>query len=237
MKPPLFRSLPLIFASLFTVTSYANLSLDRMIIYFDPDKPPREDVLVSNPDAETLYLQTEVFEVRKPGTPEEERVKITDPDDLKLLATPQKAIIPANGRKTVRLVSLEAPKQIEKVYRVTFRPVVGELEATQNAIKLLIAYQALVFIRPPNPKYDVVASQNGKAMVFTNKGNINVVLRNGKYCQKKDDCTDLLEGSRIYAGEHWSLELPSEAQNGTGFIQYGLFDGKFEETARFDLKK
>ncbi|WP_263080764.1 fimbria/pilus periplasmic chaperone [Endozoicomonas sp. Mp262] len=220
---------------LLSINASAALSLDRMIVYFDPDKAPRQDIIVSNPDNETLYLQTEVYEVKNPGSDDEDRVRITDPEKMKLLTTPNKAIIPANSRKTVRLVSLEKPTKNELVYRVTFKPVVGDLEASQTAIKLLIAYQTLIFIRPDNPKYNVSAKQQGNQLVFTNSGNINAVMRNGQYCttQKDDSCKSISDTTRIYAGQSWSLAIPSGAVR----VKYGLFDGAFEKTQEFAVKQ
>ena len=217
--------------------SFATLSLDRMIVYFKPDQLPRQDIVVTNPDNENLYLQTEVFKVIKPGTEQEERVRIEDPDKIRLLTTPQRAVIPPNGRKTVRMVSLETPSDVEQVYRVTFRPVVGDLQAQQTAIKLLVAYQALVFIRPQNPQYKVTAKVGNDTITFTNSGNMNVVLRNGRYCNsnKEDSCTALSEGTRIYAGGSWTLDLPENAAKGKGYIQYGMFDGEFEKAQKFAL--
>ena len=212
--------------------SFAAMSLDRMIVYFDADQAPRQDVIVSNPDGENLYLQTEVYKVVNPGTDKEERVRITDPAEMKLLSTPRKAIIAPNSRKTVRLVSLETPTDVESVYRVTFRPVVGDIKATQNAIKLLIAYQALVFIRPENAEYKVSAVREKKSITFTNNGNMNVVLRNGKFCSGKGDdktCNEIKDGTRLYAGQSWSLKLPSENTN----VEYGLFNGESEERKVF----
>ncbi len=231
----IITSLLVTLLSVTTSSLHASMSLDKMIVYFDPGQPPRQDIMVSNPDPENLYLQTEVYKVVNPGRENEERIRITDPDKLKLLATPQKAIIPPNGRKTVRLVSLETPNAKEEVYRVTFRPVVGDIQATQTAIKLLIAYQALVFIRPANPKYDVVAEWKDNKIVFTNRGNMNAVLRNGKFCtSKKDDsCSPLSEGTRLYAGQSWTLELPDSK----GYVRYGLFDGQFEKTKTFSPGK
>ncbi|MFK0573066.1 hypothetical protein [Endozoicomonas sp.] len=60
----------------------ATMSLDRMIVYFKPDQLPRQDVVVTNPDKETLYLQTEVYKVVNPGTEKEERIRVTDPRDI-----------------------------------------------------------------------------------------------------------------------------------------------------------
>ena len=219
------------------VSALATMSLDRMIVYFKPDELPRQDVVVTNPDNENLYLQTEVYRVDHPGTDKEERVRVTNPDELKLLATPQRAIIQPKSRRTVRLVSLETPIDKELVYRVTFKPVVGDLQATQTAIKLLVAYQALVFIRPENPAYKVTAKREKDSMTFTNSGNINVVLRNGRYCtsDREENCTNLEAGNRIYAGGSWTLVLPEGAEKGKGYILYGLFDGEFEETQRFPI--
>ena len=232
-----FKSALFLILVVISQTSRANLSLDRMIVYFKPNELPRQDIVVTNPDNANLYLQTEVYKVLKPGTAEEERVRVTDPEDLKLLATPQKTVVPPNGRRTVRMVSLETPGDVEQVYRVTFRPVVGDLEATQTAIKLLIAYQALVFIRPINPEYKVSAKVSGETMRFTNSGNMNVVLRNGRYCSAKKgvECIALETGARIYAGGNWELELPEQAMKEKGYIEYGLFDGELERAQRFSL--
>ncbi|MGI9278443.1 MAG: fimbrial biogenesis chaperone [Endozoicomonas sp.] len=240
MSSTYLRHLPavlVILLGLFSQSTLANMSLDRMIVYFNPGKTPRQDIVVTNPDRENLYLQTEVYKVVNPGTEKEERIRITDPALLKLLATPQRAILPPNSRKTIRLVSLETPKDKESVYRVTFKPVTGDLQAKQNAIKILVAYQALVFIRPNKPEYNVAAQAAKETITFTNSGNINVVLRNGQYCTsgQSESCTSLATGSRIYAGESWSMKLPKGALKGKGFIQFGLFDGLNEETRKFPL--
>ncbi|CAM3433815.1 fimbrial biogenesis chaperone [Parendozoicomonas haliclonae] len=230
----------------FSATAFAGVQLDRMIVYFDADKLPRQDILVTNPDNETLYLETEIFKVENPGSDKEQRIQITDPDKMQLLATPDKSIVAPGGRKTVRLLNLNEPPKVEEVYRITFRPVVGELEATQTAVKILIAYQVLAFIRPENPFYDVAAKVNKDQMTFTNSGNMNVVLRNGRYCpksvsklasqsSKKEQCTELTEGSRIYAGQSWSLPLTKEQKAQGGFIEFGLFDGDKEEAKQFPI--
>ena len=235
----LFLSALLLSFSLVSLTSHASMSLDRVVIHFDPGKQPREDIVISNPDKEPLYLQTEVYRVDNPGKENEQRIQVTDPDQMKLLVTPQKAIIPPGARKTIRLVSLEAPTAKESVYRVTFKPVVGELEATKTAIKVLIAYQALVFVRPEAPAFQVTAEMKDDTLLFTNNGNINAVLRNGYYCPDKNlkttECTELNGGTRLYAGQKWSLTLPESAHTGMGEIRYGLFDGSNEKPQTFPL--
>lgn len=226
-----YRMLLIIISVMFSANIYASMSLDKMIVYFDTNKQPRQDIIVTNPDKDTLYLETEVYEIKNPGAQNEERVKVTDPAQLKLLTTPNKAIIPANSRKTIRLVSLEKPKGNESVYRVTFKPVIGNLKADQTEIKLLIAYQALVFVRPDNPEYNVSVKQKGNQIIFTNTGNINVVMRNGRSCttDKNNSCRAIKKTTRLYAGQSWTLDIPSEAVR----VKYGLFDGAFEKTQQF----
>ena len=227
-------------------TASATMQLDRVITYFDADKLPRQDILVTNPDKEKLFLETEVLKVNFPGASNEERIKITDPDKVQLLVTPDKSIVPPGGRKTVRLLHLDKPPAVEEVYRVTFKPVVGKLEATESAVKILVAYQVLVFIRPKNPIVNVSGKAKDREITFINKGNINVVLRNGRYCpagvsikasrkKKQQHCKEFSESNRIYAGESWTMEIPDHAKPRKGFIEYGLFDGKKELTRQFAL--
>ncbi len=247
MKYHLSRIVTACLLSLASINSaVAGVQLDRMIVYFDADKLPRQDILVTNPDKEPLYLETEIFKVMNPGAENEERVRITDPDKMQLLATPGKSIVAPSSRRTVRLVSLNPAPKTEEVYRITFRPVVGELEATQTAVKILVAYQVLAFIRPDKPFYEVTAKIKGHDIIFNNSGNMNVVLRNGRVCPKnvsqsaswetkKEKCTELKEGSRIYAGQSWTFSLPELQKSKGGFVEYGQFDGVNEAAKQFPL--
>ena len=243
-------SIHVILLSIFFLTYYPNvqagLQLDKVITYFEADKLRRQDILVTNTDKEKLFLETEIFKVENPGAETEERIKITDPDKFQLLATPDKNIIPPGGRKTVRLLHLTPPPKTEEVYRVTFRPVLGKLQATDSAVKIIIAYQVLVFIRPVKPFIAVSSKIQGQKITFTNKGNINVVLRNGRYCpagvrskkshkKQQQGCKALNESHRIYAGQNWTLTLTELTKNDRGLVEYGLFDGKNEVTKQFPL--
>ena len=131
-----------------------SMVLDRTIIRFVAGEPSRQDVLITNSGAETLYLKVEVFEVKDPGTPSESREKPTDPNAVTLLATPNKMIVPAGGRKLVRLVNLGG-HGLERIYRVNVTPVVGELEARGMAVNVVVAYQLLVIVSPGEPAVDL----------------------------------------------------------------------------------
>lgn len=224
----------LIATLLATPIASANMLLDRMIVYFEPGNQLRQDIRVTNVSDDNLFLQTEIYKVINPGAENEERIRVTNPDEMKLLATPQKSIVAPRGRRTVRLVNLETPKDKEEVYRITFRPVTGDVEASQNAIQLLIAYQALIFVRPENPVYEVVAKRDGDRVTFTNKGNSNVILRNGELCSgaaREDDCVEITAGGRIYAGQSLTLDLPAKGE----LVRFGMFDGTREQRQEFRL--
>jgi P pilus assembly chaperone PapD len=197
--------LPIGFAS-------ANMVLSEAIVHFEPGKPLRKDIEVENPSTENLYVEITPAVVSDPGSEKEQRLTIVDPRESGLLVTPNKIVVPPGGRKLVRLVSLEPLGKKERVYRVTFKPVVGELESEQIGIKILIGYEVLVLMQPALPEPNLVATRNGKTMSFVNKGNTNILLREGKQCPENsasdsDECENL-RGKRLYPGNRWSVELP-----------------------------
>ncbi|MBT8125604.1 MAG: hypothetical protein KJO81_12310 [Gammaproteobacteria bacterium] len=122
----------------------ANMVLSEAIIHFEPGKPLRKDIEVENPSSENLYVEITPAVVSEPGTKSEKRITITDPRESGLLVTPNKIVVPPGGRKLVRLVSLEPLGEKERVYRVTFKPVVGDLETEQIGIKDKIGYEVLI---------------------------------------------------------------------------------------------
>lgn len=225
---------------LFIQSAHSVMSLDKMILYFDPGKSSPQEVTVTNPDEEPLFLQTDVFRVIDPGTENEKTEKAANPEQIKLLTAPKKATLSPRTRKRIRLISLETPKKTEMVYRVSFKPVIGELQAKKSGIKVLVAYEALVFVRPEKPFYKVTAKREKDAMVFTNEGNMNVMLRNGQYCknERKSSCEKLSVENRIYAGQSWKMPLSEEVLKAgdKGYITFGLFDGEDEKSEKFPLK-
>ena len=133
-------------AVLLTAPTHATMQLERNVVYFQPGDPDRQDVVVRNPDAETLYLDIEVFEVFRPGELDEERVRIRDPRNMDLLVTPNKLAIPAGGQQRLRFVHLGERIDQEKVFRVNVTPKIGELQARGSGIKVLVAFQVLVIV-------------------------------------------------------------------------------------------
>ena len=212
-----------LFLTLILISGFvqAEMTLDRLIVDFQSDSSHHQDIKVFNQSASNLYVNVSVLEVLNPGTKQEQRVVVKDIKKLSLIATPEKLIVPGNSRKNVRLVALEEPGKQDRIYRVGFTPAVGKLKARVSGIKLLVAYQALVIIRPEKPEALVSAERKGSLIVFRNTGNTNVLLQNGKQCDpiKPKECKEL-ESRRLYAGNEWALKAPY-----AGPVQYQLSDG------------
>jgi len=197
--------------------------VDRSIVVFEKDAQQKEDIKVSNSSDENIYVQVEVLEVRKPGHPEEVRNKITDPSNMKLIATPNKLIIPPNGQKLVRIVNLENTNEEERIYRINITPIVAPLEDETSQLRIVVAYQILTIIQPDEPASDLKVNRTGKSINFQNLGNTNVLLSDGIQCNPAEtsNCKELTS-KRLYAGNLWTLDLPYDAP-----VSYSVrgFDG------------
>jgi P pilus assembly chaperone PapD len=216
------------FLLLLTQPALAGMSLDKIIVYLDDSPNARDDIVISNPDQENLYLQTEIYRVDNPGMADEKRVRVTDPKDFKLLLSPAKAVLTPGEQKRFRLMSLERDLQREAVYRVTFKPVVGDVKTDKTALKILVAYQALIFVQPQRGNYQLQLEQSDGQWVLRNAGNINVEVSNVQHCQSQAGCRPLELSGRLYAG----ASLPIDEEIAGGHLEL-LARGR--ETAKLQL--
>ena len=188
------------------------MELSNVILHFEPGESNRQDVEVSNPSDQPLYVEINPQIVLSPGTSGEDRAPITNPRQAGLLVTPNKLIVPAGSTRVVRFVKLESvPK--ERVYRITAKPIVNDLIASETALKVVIGYEILAIIYPNNPQPSLVVERSGRRLTVSNTGNTNVLVREGYQCLSPDlpleDCTPL-SGKRLYPGNEWKLELPED---------------------------
>ncbi|SHF55794.1 P pilus assembly protein, chaperone PapD [Microbulbifer donghaiensis] len=212
-------------------SALAGMSLDKMILYLDDVPNARDDVVVSNPDREPLYLQTEIFRVDNPGQENERVVPITDPKDYKLLVSPTRAIIPPGSQKRFRLMSVERDLAQEAVYRVTFKPVVGDITTKATGVKILVAYQALIFVQPRDGAYQLELAKEGEEWKLRNSGNINVEIRKLEFCRAETRCESIPLSGRIYPGAYKTLKLPQ----GKGYLKLNAYDGKESSEERLPV--
>ncbi|WHI48585.1 molecular chaperone [Microbulbifer sp. EKSA008] len=208
----------------------AAMSVDKIVLYLEDTPSARDDVLVSNPDNETLYIQTEIFRVDNPGHDNESRVRVINPDEFKLLVSPARAVLAPGERKRFRLMALDRDLEEEKVYRVTFKPVVGDIKSDRTALKILVAYQALVFVQPKGGAYKIDLVAEGDNYRLTNSGNINVEVVEVRHCVTEEKCEKLEATGRLYAGT--SIEVTGKLVGGELEV---LLRGQQSERVRFPL--
>ena len=214
---------------LITGFAQADMSIDRLIVNFQPESAHHQDVKVFNKGNNNLYVNVNVLEVLNPGTEKEQRVPVKDVKKLSLIATPKKMIVPSNSHKNVRLVLLEDAGKTDRIFRVSYSPALGKLKAKTSGIKILVAYQSLVIIRPNNPVAHITAERKGDKIIFRNSGNTNAILQNGQQCHPKDkNKCEVLSGRRLYAGNTWEFKPPY-----SGPVTFEVDDGKGVKTQTF----
>lgn len=204
-------ALALIAAVVAPTSAFAEIFVDRAIVRLGPSSSNREDVKVINNGGEVGYVQVDVFEVRNPGTEQEERIKVIDPDSIKLIASPSKLMIPANSQKLVRIVNLDTAATQESIYRINITPVLPPLQEEEGSVvRIVVAYQLLVITDPAQPKEELDITRSGYRLTVNNKGNTNVLFSDGKQCDKDgDNCVDI-PAHRVYPGNSWTVDLDKD---------------------------
>ncbi len=220
MKPIMFLAL---LCTGWLSTAMADMYVDKSIVVFESGQAPRQDVRVSNSSEDVMYVQVDAYVVENPGTDEEERIKITNPQVQKLVASPNKLVIPPGGQKLVRILNLEPDGDQERVYRINVTPIVPPLEEEVSQLRIVVAYQILTIVQPSEPRSRLAVERDGQQLIFTNEGNTNVLLSDGRQCSPvaPAECEELMS-YRVYAGNSWRLDLPYDAP-----VSYSVrsFDG------------
>ena len=185
----------------------AELAISQLIVELKPGSSRAHDVELSNDSPERTYVSIEPREIVDPGTPNERSFVSPDPEKLGLLVSPRRVILEPGQRRTLRIASIGSNASSERVYRVTVKPVVGEVEG-ETGLKLLVGYDLLVLARPTNTRPALTASRNGTSLTITNRGNASVELTDGTQCRSTGrDCVKM-PGKRLYAGASWRQTLP-----------------------------
>lgn len=214
--------------STMAVPASAQLVLNQAIVDLTPDKPRRMDIEVSNVGGERLYIVAEPFEITDPGRPTERRTTNSDPALLGLLVTPRRMILEPGERKLVRVASIAPLSGVERIYRVTIKPVAGEVSATSSALKILVGYDVLVIVRPAIMTGTVTGSRHGNSLVLTNTGTTNVEIYEGKQCNADSVTCTQLPARRLYAGATVQMTIdPAKS------VQYRVKTGTVATLRRF----
>lgn len=186
----------------------AELVVSQLIVEFKADGPRTADIEILNNGEERSYAVVEPREVLKAGTPGEERLATPDPTKLGLLASPSRFILEPGQRRTLRIAAIGALQDRERVYRVTVKPVTGDVSGSASGLKLLVGYDLLVLVRPPAVRHSIRIERNGSELTLINEGNASVELAEGKQCDASGKSCHELPAKRLYAGASWKQALP-----------------------------
>jgi len=196
----------------------SKISLGSVVIDFKDSKTKFIDVPVynTNEDGSKAFVKTSVFEVIDAGTDKEKRIKVGKNKKQSLIVSPQKMVIPFKGQKNIRFVSLYTNLEKDKIFRVKVEPIIGKATSkAKQAVKVLVAYETLVIIRPQEPKPLLDAKRNGKKIFFQNNGNTNILIRGATHCPSSsadpEKCKEI-PGVRLYAGGSQEMTLPFDSK-------------------------
>lgn len=200
-----------------TTAARAELALSQLVVELAPGDHGRTDIEIWNNDPDRAYVSAEPREVLNPGTPSESRREDPDPEKVGLLVSPSRMILEPGQRRLLRIAAIAPPSDRERVYRVTVKPVVGELSAQGSGLKVLIGYDVLVLVRPREISPHVSGSREGDFLTLRNDGNVSIELVDGKRCDDAGSACSDLPGARLYAGAEKTVDVKAGGQ-----VQYKL---------------
>lgn len=216
----LTSSLFLAAAFLGSTAAHAHLSISTLWVEFQDGGAGRSDVVIRNDSEDRYYISVTATEVSNPGSEEEERVSLPDPEAAGLLVTPNRMILDPGALRSIRLVSLNKELSQDRVYRVLIAPQVGEIKAerlsedgTGLVVKMLAAYEVLVIARPRGSRPEIRVARVGDHATITNSGSTNILMTDASACPAAVDVEDpactRLPATRLYAGNNITLPLAS----------------------------
>lgn len=211
VKKPFSRVMIGMVAFMLAGQAQANLVLSQVILDLKPGDPPAQDIEVWNNGPDRTYVVAEPAEVVSPGMPDEHRVTNPDPAVSGILVTPQRMILEAGQRRLIRIAAVLPRKDSDRIYRVAIKPVAGEIAANATALKVMVGYDVLVIYRPEKIASEVTGERTGPFITFTNKGNTNVEMFEGRQCDASAaNCKDL-PATRLYPGVKWQVPIDAGA--------------------------
>jgi P pilus assembly chaperone PapD len=185
----------------------AGIAVSQMVVDMKPGGSRATDIEIYNDSAERSYVAIEPREIIDPGTAAERGAVSPDPEKLGLLVSPNRLILEPHQRRRLRLAVIGPPAGRERVYRVTVKPVAGEVSGPDSGLKLMVGYDLLVLVRPDHGRPAVTANRSGASLAIANAGNSSVELTEGKQCDGDGKACRPLPGKRLYAGASWAQPL------------------------------
>ncbi|MFN3228592.1 MAG: molecular chaperone [Asticcacaulis sp.] len=186
--------------------AHGQIAVDKAVVILS--KEPKAQIIVSNASQQRAFVDIAARRIETPGEAEERPLESSDPEQVGLLASPNRLVLEPGERRSVRINLLGGKAAADRVWRVLVREVTGPDEAQGLAIRTTLAYDVLVIERPDAPKAILATRRTSEGLVVTNTGNTFLVLDRGQACSSlsPDTCTPLT-GKRVYAGKNWTIPL------------------------------
>ena len=208
--------------------AHGELVLSDLVVELRSGKDSRKDIELWNNSDERSYVEVTPAEIVDPGRATETRRSEPNPEVLGLLVSPNRMILEPGQHKVIRIAAIAAPSDRERIYRVTVKPVVGDVSGDHSGLKVLVGFDVLAILRPNNLAPRINGAREGRTLTIRNDGNSSAELINGKQCQSAGSNCSALPAKRLYAGADWRLEL-----EGDGTVEYSVKIGDKVSTLRF----
>ncbi len=186
----------------------AELAVSQLIVELKPLVSRTADIEIHNDSDERSFVSVEPREVVDAGLTGERPLLTPDPEKLGLLVSPTRLVIEPRQRRRLRIASIGPVSDRERVYRITVKPVTGEVAGSETGLKLLVGYDLLVLVRPSAHKLKVDFSRAASVLTIVNRSNASVELAEGKQCDANGKQCQQLPSKRLYAGAAWQQSLP-----------------------------
>lgn len=209
------------------LTTFAQVTVNNVIVVFPAGQRPIQNVTVGNSSDDPVYVLASVERVLDP----EAGGNKSEPSE-DILASPKSFSIEKNGQRAVRFLVRKQPTDKEVLYRVIFTPQdrgFGEeskhtIGGRTTSIRILTGMGVLAFVEPPNPVGDLAWERYPDRIVFKNNGNVHVELGEGKACLG-ETCSPV-DRKRVYPGATFELAVDG-AKSVTYMVRTGAA-GVFE---------
>lgn len=164
------------------IFAYSNAQAN-MIVY-----PMSADINSNNEEATSLfvyskseqvqYIRTRIMYIEHPGTPQEREVPAGDDTEKGLIISPDKFALPPGTKKTIRVISTQAPEK-EEAWRIYFEAVPELDDGPQtngkrnSSVNVNLIWGVLLRVSPAVPQPSLIT--DGHHLLNTGNTRLSVI--------------------------------------------------------------
>lgn len=195
--------------------SNAQIIVSDAILEFKNTDRLISSIAVGNASSnKNLHLTSSVQEVLNPASDNLRHVVSED-----VFTVPKTFTLNPRSQHTIRIASKTRPKNIERIFRITFNPtkITKNTNVNASSIDVFTTTAVMVILNPPEPIENLTWVRTENNIKFKNEGNTNIILRRDGFCAKNIPCT--IKGQRLWTGDTWNLKLPESLREEDIFLE------------------